>query len=173
LAPYMFNYEGHDDIKKSSMHFGFQCNDGWYKILEDLILKIATIDTERKMQIVCIKEKFGTLRFYIEPCELVTKEMVDVIEQATQKSSKTCENCGMVGTLDWNRKCILTLCEDCKQLEGVGIALALLNNRKEKGFYEQTKNLFRETEKLNKTNLELLKKFEIRLRKTLGEGSMK
>ncbi len=58
---------------------------------------------------VQIKEKFGTLRFYLN-CG--TREMTDLISEAEGKTHKTCEDCGKPGERagdGWVR----TLCVDC------------------------------------------------------------
>lgn len=56
-----------------------------------------------------VKEKFGTLRFYLT-CG--TDEMYDAIRVAEEESARTCEECGMPGEQrggGW----ILTLCDRC------------------------------------------------------------
>lgn len=56
-----------------------------------------------------VKEKFGTLRFYMT-CE--TKEMSEAIRVAEEESARTCERCGMPGEQrggGW----VLTLCDRC------------------------------------------------------------
>ena len=65
IAPYMFRYEGWNDLQQSLMGFGFEIGDGWYGILEDLITKIKNIDIDKVVKVIQIKEKFGGLRFYI------------------------------------------------------------------------------------------------------------
>ena len=57
-----------------------------------------------------VKEKYGTLRFYMT-CE--TQEMSDLISVACKKSAVTCENCGKPGKRNktgW----ISTLCDSCR-----------------------------------------------------------
>ena len=39
------------------------CNEGWYNILDELDNKLAYLDPD--YQINQVKEKFGTLRFYL------------------------------------------------------------------------------------------------------------
>lgn len=56
-----------------------------------------------------VKEKFGTLRFYLTSG---TDEMYDLIHEAEAKSATTCEDCGTPGKRrggGW----ILTLCDQC------------------------------------------------------------
>lgn len=84
----------------------FECALGWYDILHDLSIKIESIliDYEEKYKVaegeeneivemfaVQVKEKYGTLRFYMS-CE--TDEIFDLIHETEALSSQTCENCG-------------------------------------------------------------------------------
>lgn len=66
LAPYMFRYEGWNNLRQSLMGFGFSCGNGWEFILRDLITKLDKIDKEKRIRCIQIKEKFGGLRFYYE-----------------------------------------------------------------------------------------------------------
>lgn len=70
------------------------CDNGWDWILKDLHKKLIFIDPN--YQILQVKEKFGTLRFYVETkTEGVAKKVVsDLIALAEQWSSVTCEVCG-------------------------------------------------------------------------------
>lgn len=85
---------------------GFECASGWCNIIYDLSIKIEKIlndyaenhkvpegeEYERfEMFAVQVKEKYGTLRFYMS-CE--TDEITDLIHEAQALSSQTCENCG-------------------------------------------------------------------------------
>lgn len=80
--------------------FGFECGDGWTDLLVELCSKIQshlkTIPEEEAKNIVAVqvKEKYGTLRFYLS-CE--DDAISDFIRDATIKSSMTCETCGKPG----------------------------------------------------------------------------
>lgn len=68
-------------------------------------------------QLVQVKEKWGELRYYFED-ETVPLEnrrrFTDFIEQATEKSQKTCEICGsQTAQLMTNARAYKTLCESC------------------------------------------------------------
>jgi hypothetical protein len=99
----------------------FECALGWYKILHDLSTKIEIIlekNAEKykicegkeneycEMYAIQIKEKYGTLRFYMS-CE--TDEISDLISETEALSSQTCESCGamakMRGTRWFEVKC--------------------------------------------------------------------
>lgn len=100
--------------------FAPQCGHGWFGIIGDLCLKIEELlrampEAERfyedgsfKYGVAQVKEKFGTLRFYMywEP-----DGAHRLIENAEAASAKTCEACAAPGVLrrgSW----IATLCDD-------------------------------------------------------------
>src|SRR5665811_1308045 len=54
--------------EETGMCRGFECGDGWFDILDALCERIQfTIDNDDVQQVVArqVKEKLGTLRFYI------------------------------------------------------------------------------------------------------------
>lgn len=75
------------------MCFGFACDDGWFQIIYDLSKKISEICP--RVKATQVKEKFGTLRFYVEGVQIdKADEVYNLIEEASQKSATTCEFCG-------------------------------------------------------------------------------
>src|SRR4029077_15895620 len=76
------------------------CGDGWFEIvrsctegIEAINRKIAVI--EEHVHPVQIKEKFGTLRYYIGACPTdVSDRVYKLIERAEKASAHTCEFCG-------------------------------------------------------------------------------
>ena len=95
--------------------FGFECGDGWFDLLwrlcEDLekleneIIKKMKIedranalllDEEGVIKVAQVKEKFGTLRFYLDASN---DEMEKRIGQAENETEKTCEECGKPGKM--------------------------------------------------------------------------
>lgn len=55
------------DRKKTCMHWGMECGDGWFKLLDSTMNRIQYMcDLSKHYQVVAlqIKEKFGSLRFY-------------------------------------------------------------------------------------------------------------
>ena len=57
-----------------------------------------------------VKEKWGTLRFYISPS---TDEMEEAIQKAQEESSIVCEMCGNPGKFSDTGWCMVR-CEGCK-----------------------------------------------------------
>ena len=84
--------------------FHFECGDGWFALLWDLSLKIeveivpmkAAQDSndENVPFAIQVKEKFGTLRFYMSS---ETEAMSKAILEAERRSAVTCEVCGEPG----------------------------------------------------------------------------
>lgn len=102
----------------------FECGIGWYKLVHDLSLKIEKI-LEREaenshlhegeeneyveMFAIQVKEKYGTLRFYMS-CE--TDEISALIHDAEALSCKTCEVCSDPGQMR-GEYWYLTRCDKC------------------------------------------------------------
>jgi hypothetical protein len=90
------------DMKETCMCWGFECGDGWFNILDQLMGNIQHhIDWKNKKEEIIpqvtldqIKEKFGTLRFYYTGGDDVIGGMVRMAESM---SGVTCEGCGNVG----------------------------------------------------------------------------
>jgi len=90
---------------QTAMCWGFDCGNGWYQLLKEAVLKLEPLivaeiakDPEgakfgyyRASQ---VKEKYGTLRFYLYG---ETDEMSAVIRKAERQSARTCETCGKPG----------------------------------------------------------------------------
>jgi hypothetical protein len=98
----------HKNVQETTMCWGFECGDGWYNILNQLMSQIQHhIDwkEDRKerfnqgdgcaqVTLDQVKEKFGTLRFYYTGGDEAIRGMVHLAEAM---SSVTCETCGNVG----------------------------------------------------------------------------
>jgi hypothetical protein len=101
INTYPMLYLGHQSpLTENLMCFGFDCGDGWFNIIDDLSKKIEAYNVANAEYDPCIaaqvKEKYGTLRFYVNS---VTDEIYEWIEQAEIASEKTCEICGKPGEL--------------------------------------------------------------------------
>lgn len=115
--PFLY-IDRHKSIKESNMGWGFECGDGWYDILYQLSTKleplIAKMSHHSKIdcplpRAIQVKEKFGTLRFYLNHA---TDKMYNIVLNAEKKSAFVCEQCGNSGKIrdgSWLR----TLCDKC------------------------------------------------------------
>jgi len=84
---------------------------GWIDLVLDLDRKLSYIQPD--YIIYQVKEKFGSLRYYIEYSEGIPGDiMYDLIRLAESKSSKICQACGEPGDLTFSNKWYATLCED-------------------------------------------------------------
>jgi hypothetical protein len=107
-------------IHESCMAWGFDIGPGWYQLVDDLCKCLVEIQKVTGIEIIAkqVKEKFGTLRFYISYTlpdgfdSLTWWEIIyGIIDAFEQKSSQCCERCGKLGSLrddGW----ITTLCDE-------------------------------------------------------------
>jgi long-subunit acyl-CoA synthetase (AMP-forming) len=105
------------------IQFGFECGDGWYMLLEQLLHSIEWhLDPEHSwpkkeripLHIQQIKEKFGGLRFYYSGGDELIRGMVNFAESL---SYHICEHCGSTNNVSQTEGWITTLCEDCIKLK--------------------------------------------------------
>ena len=115
----MLYIDRHADLRKTCMCFGFECGDGWYGLINDVSAKLEKMIVQYRQKhpndeyfphASQVKEKFGTLRFYMSSS---TDEMNDAIREAEDKSSITCERCGNKGKL-CGKGWLTTLCASCE-----------------------------------------------------------
>src|SRR5690349_11906919 len=88
----------HKDMRETAMCWGFECGDGWFKIIDRLCKKLQKESYRSGYQVEAfqVKEKFGELRFYIGAG---TDKHHDLTWKATNKSRHVCEKCGKPGKL--------------------------------------------------------------------------
>jgi len=90
-------------MMETCMCWGFECGDGWFNILDQLMGNIQhhidwkNRDGEVVHQVTLnqVKEKFGSLRFYYTGGDDYIDGMVTLAESM---SGVTCEECGLPGT---------------------------------------------------------------------------
>jgi hypothetical protein len=119
LADFPDLYPDRDPCLTDYAPFHFACADGWYNIIYRLSYQLASMIANdeslagKNVQVFQVKEKFGTMRFYMSR---YTNEMHEAIAKAQEESAKTCETCGVDGegvslkTDSWVR----TICEECE-----------------------------------------------------------
>lgn len=105
------------DMRSTSMCWGFDCGDGWEPLIRRLSEKLEPIikDKDLECRASQVKEKYGTLRFYMTSA---TDEMWAYIDEACRESKTTCEECGVKGELRPNLSWIRTLCDFCYRKTG-------------------------------------------------------
>jgi hypothetical protein len=90
------------DMKETTMCWGFECGDGWFNILDQLMGNIQHhIDWRNKKEefvaqvtLDQVKEKFGTLRFYYTGGD---DHISGMVRMAESMSGVICEECGAPG----------------------------------------------------------------------------
>lgn len=109
---HLFTKEGRNPVAM----FGFECGDGWYNILEQLISHIDQYLNHKykgeptDFEIVQIKEKFGGLRFYVHNADDAIYELIRFAEHL---SYRTCEYCGSNEDVMRSKGWIITACKKC------------------------------------------------------------
>lgn len=128
-------------MMETCMCWGFECGDGWFTILDQLMGNIQHhIDWKEKQRgwairfnstappedmrpvpdvipqvtLDQVKEKFGTLRFYYQGGD---DEISGMVRMAESMSAVTCEQCGNPGTTG-GQGWISTLCETHRNKNG-------------------------------------------------------
>ena len=119
----------HEEPKEPYELFGIECDKGWEKLYQPIIdyIEEYNIDKEDndKIKIWQIKEKFGTLSFYVSK---KTDELRKMIEDAEAESYHTCEVCGKyINKPITEHHWIYPMCREC---------FDSMNERKEKAMEE-------------------------------------
>tara|TARA_Y100000310_G_scaffold234485_1_gene237473 strand:+ start:5057 stop:5482 length:426 start_codon:yes stop_codon:yes gene_type:complete len=120
---YLFNtypkiFIGKDkSIQESLMPFGFECDDGWFDLINELCRLIVfemKYNSTSNVEVTQVKEKLGGLRFYY----IGGDERIDgAVAFAERMSYIICEQCGRRGNFcsfngspyGWKK----TLCVEC------------------------------------------------------------
>lgn len=127
----MSQFEKHEEWKRKfplcferegcCMAFGIEHGAGWNSIVEELLQKIEAHlaekyaagfrDPDYGFVIDQIKEKFGTLRFYVSGADDTIFKWID---EAERRTSYTCEKCGKPASLHCRKGVfwIHTFCDD-------------------------------------------------------------
>jgi hypothetical protein len=120
MAPHWFN---RTYLRQSLMSFSFECGDGWFDILKQLMTDLITLTKCEGMyddfQVTQVKEKYGTLRFYTSYGSSIVWA---VISSAENRSGQTCEICGDYGRIRSRGYWYRTLCIDCAEKEGYDLS---------------------------------------------------
>ena len=105
-----------DNLKTPYELFGVECESGWDEILKPIFEYVENYNKDKdyddRLEILQIKEKFGTLRIY---CNFYTEKLRNLIEKAEEESINTCECCGTHENLGWTSGWIKRLCKGCSE----------------------------------------------------------
>jgi len=119
-------------MQETCMCWGFECGNGWFNILDQLMGNIQHhIDWKQEQKekynrgegctqvtLDQVKEKFGTLRFYYTGGD---DEISGMVRMAESMSGVTCEGCGAPAETNWPKSenggiggWVRTICEPCE-----------------------------------------------------------
>jgi hypothetical protein len=129
--PKIFKNIGGDPMV-TCMAWGIECNDGWYDLLDTLCYTMQQhcnvtntryiIETDKYefveegdpeyVQVVAaqVKEKLGTLRFYVDGGDASTEAMIELAEAM---SGRICELCGSPARRNTDSGWLHTTCTAC------------------------------------------------------------
>jgi hypothetical protein len=96
----------HGDKMRTLMCWGFDCEDGWYPLIDTVSILLTRHNSEIVAQQV--KEKTGSLCFYHVPCS----DYTNGVELMAEVVSETvCEICGAPGAVYYANHWLSTRCE--------------------------------------------------------------
>jgi len=112
--PYLYANR-YEDMYTTAMCWGFECGDGWEPIIRHLSEELEFLNENASCSVRAeqVKEKFGTLRFYVSITDATGKwaDIIwDLVDMAELRTSYTCEVCGEHGKRRGNGW-IHTLCD--------------------------------------------------------------
>lgn len=112
----------YEDMRKTAMCWGFDHDDGWFWLLDQLCSSIQSYidnnneyrDSDKQIsQVVAtqVKEKFGALNFYYNGGDKYIDGMVSLAESM---SLHVCERCGTIENVGRTKgPWIFTICKNC------------------------------------------------------------
>ena len=106
--------ENEDYLKKvyplmfSEDFWGFECNDGWFNIINMLLRNIKSHVTWKKddcppIIIEQVKEKFGSLRFYHSGGDEYIRGLVSMAEAISEVTCEICGDPGEARQVGWHK----------------------------------------------------------------------
>lgn len=139
--PNIFRDIGGDPMQ-TCMAWGLECGDGWYSIIDSLcsVIKNTVENVKRRwsdevpdllfdVRAAQVKEKYGSLRFYID-IDFDTREDLEdrikndimrsiesihgSVSMAESMSHVVCENCGKTGSIDYDQMWLRCECVECR-----------------------------------------------------------
>lgn len=100
--------EKHKDILDLQGDRGINCWEGWYILIDDMLTTMSnSVRKFSNIDVLQIKEKFGTLRVHMSVYDSYTQGIIDMAET---QSKHTCEQCGAPGEMRTDIGRYKTLC---------------------------------------------------------------
>lgn len=104
----------------SLMCFGFECGDGWFDLLDTLCAGLSALPMDKPsanasgVRAFQVKEKYGTLRFYVDSASDTAFALIDFAEAMSARICESCGNRGRTRGQGW----LTTLCDVCAKTKG-------------------------------------------------------
>lgn len=98
----------------------FECDDGWYRIIDELSRKLEGETHASNLLAIEVQEKLGSLRFRLRGD--ITSKVETWLAEATRLSQRTCERCGQSAALRGHEDGrVRTLCPTCATSMGYAV----------------------------------------------------
>jgi ribosomal protein S27AE len=95
----------------------FECDDGWYRIVDELSRKLEAESRASPLVVVEVLGKLGSLRLRLRG--EITAAVDSWLVEAARLSQRTCERCGQPATLRGHEDGrVRTLCPVCAAVMG-------------------------------------------------------
>jgi ribosomal protein S27AE len=95
----------------------FECDDGWYRIIDELSRKLEGESWRSHLVAIEVQEKLGSLRFRVRG--EIGGSVDNWLTEAAWLSQRTCERCGQPATLRRHEDGrVRTLCPTCATAMG-------------------------------------------------------
>jgi len=110
--PILYQQRG-NSMQQTAMCWGFEHGDGWEPLIRELSEKIETYNKEHPdnpVEATQIKEKYGSLRFYVSN---YPDKIDKLIDEAETKSETTCELCGKESKGISGKGWYVNYCDEC------------------------------------------------------------
>lgn len=96
-----------------NLSYGFEHDDGWYSIIDKGCEALMLINPN--ITVSQVKEKFGTLRFYVDPWEPPSAAHSyaesAIVAEMERRSAQTCEICGHIPAKQYGGGWVVTRCK--------------------------------------------------------------
>ena len=100
VFPTLFDWDP-ESRRKPTLPWGFEIGDGWFELIRELSTSLATViaglPEPERYKVLQVKQKFAELRFYMSGRDDHVRRLID---DASGRSTRTCEKCGAIGEID-------------------------------------------------------------------------
>ena len=100
-------------LQNNLMALGFECDEGWNLLIKELIRVLNELCPEDEINVLQVKEKYGSLRFYVSGA---SDRALRIIDHFEWMSNYVCECCGAFwATNKADNGWYKTLCDSCRE----------------------------------------------------------